>query len=98
MKEYRIADYDGKQLEIKRQVRNVSDWNKSKDNNFIDFYTKQKDFVPSPNIYKKIEEGYFLKPQAPALYKSPRITEFSALIIEAKKKPVGPGSFTPKRV
>ena len=80
MKEYMIAEYDGKQVAIKRQTRDATDWNKAKDNNFIDFYTKRKEFLPSPNCYKKIDEGYFLKPHAPALYKSPRVTEFTALI------------------
>jgi len=38
----------------KTKDKTVSDWNKSKGNNFIDFYTKQRAWVPPPNNYKKV--------------------------------------------
>ena len=80
MKEYEISSYDGKAFNLfTKGLVNRSDWNKEKGNSFIDFYTKKKSFVPSPSFYKKVEEGHqglVAKVKSPALYKTPRKTEF----------------------
>ena len=95
MKEYEISRYDGKALVSKQ--RTDTDWNKAKDNNFIDFYCKKKAFLPAPNVYKNIEAGYMVKVRANSLYKSPRRTDISDLVKQAtKSKDVGPGSLHPK--
>jgi hypothetical protein len=53
--------YDGSQVGRKITKNTTSDWNKSKGNNFIDFYTKQRSWVPPPNNYKRVQDGYFEK-------------------------------------
>ena len=98
MKEYRIAEFDGKVLDMKAARKTTSDWNKEKGNNFIDFYTKKKAFLPAPNNYKDVANGYLYKPRAHALYKAPRSTIMEAIIKNVKKtQPNGPGSFDPKK-
>jgi hypothetical protein len=79
MREYEISNYDGKAYNLFTKTVAKSDWNKDKGNSFIDFYTKKKAFVPSPNHYKNVNEGHeaqVAKVSTPALYKTPRKTEF----------------------
>ena len=96
MKEYQIAPYDGKVVDMKPARRTFSDWNKEKGNSFIDFYTKKKAFLPAPSHYKDVANGYLEKPRAPKLYSAQRNTIMSAIIKKAAKSPHGPGSFNPK--
>ena len=98
MKEYEIPRFDGKSGDLgKKRLAVSSDWNKEKGRNFIDLETKSKAHVPSPNYYKKVQDGYGFKVSAPFLYKSSRKTEFTEMIDKAKKVVVGPGSHEPKR-
>ena len=80
MKEYRIASFDGKATQVKREPRKQSDWNKSEGNSFIDFYSKSRQFVPPPNQYKDVENGYGYKIKSPFLYKAARTTEFQRIM------------------
>ena len=55
MKEYEISEFDGKQVSVKYpRMSTSSDFNRAKDNNFIDVYKKSKAFLPAPNTYKNV--------------------------------------------
>ena len=76
MPEYQISRYQGKQSNLFEAKTPRSDWNKEKSNNFIDFYTRSKAFVPSPDQYRNKHEISISteKVVSPTLYKAPRKT------------------------
>ena len=99
MKEYEIPRYDGKMALDMSKNGKKPDWNKEKNNNFIDFYTRKKAFIPPPGTYKKVEDGYGFTIKTPALYRTERKTEITDIIGKAKKRSgVSPGTYNPKKV
>ena len=100
MKEYEISEYDGKKISVNYpRMSQSSDFNRAKNNNFIDMYKKSKAFLPAPNKYENVQSGYGFKVASPTLYKSSRKTEITEVAAKAvKASSVGPGSFNPKPV
>ena len=100
MKEYEIPRFDGKMaLDLSKSTTGKPDWNKEKNENFIDFYTKKKAFIPPPGTYKKIDEGYGFSVKTPSLYRAERKTEITDIIGKAKSRSgISPSSYNPKRV
>ena len=79
MPEYHHPKFDGKMLGFKLGApsNDKSDWNREKGGNFIDWYTKKKAIVPSPNQYMEVDTNLMSKKMpAYTLYKSPRKTDF----------------------
>ena len=98
MKEYEISEFDGKKVSVHYpRMSQSSDFNRAKNNNFIDTYKKSKAFLPAPNKYENVQSGYGFKVSSPTLYKASRKTEITEVVANATKaSSVGPGSHNPK--